>query len=145
MIFTSWDSGIDEMTWSAGTVRTPSPSDTVTDTAPASSSRWIPMTAVFNATVAPSFSAFSVQRSHIMPGPYFGYWNSSIRLVTSVCLRRGDRALRIALDSDRFLIRCAAQSDWIDVAGMPHSFSVYGLKKVEDRPLAQRAGTPASQ
>jgi hypothetical protein len=66
-----------------------------------------------------------------MPGPCFGYWNSSMRLVTSFWFRRGSTALTIALDSDRFLMRWAAQSAWMADAGMPHAFSVYVLKKME--------------
>ena len=30
----------------------------------------------------------------------------------------------MALDSDRFLIRCAAQSAGIELTGTPHTFSV---------------------
>ena len=32
-------------------------------------------------TGMPLSSTMSLHRSHIIPGPYFGYWNSSIRLV----------------------------------------------------------------
>ena len=82
-------------------------------------------------TAPPRFATCSVQRSHIIPGPNFGYWNSSIRLVTSLRLRRGSSALSTALDSDRFLIRCAAQSACSWSAGIPQTFSVYVLKKIE--------------
>ncbi len=58
------------------------------------------------------------------PGPNLGYWNSSMRLAISFWLRLGSSALSTALSSDRFLIRCAAQSAWISVAGTPHTFSV---------------------
>ena len=75
-------------------------------------------------TFDPWASTFSVQTSHIIPGPYFGYWNSSMREVMSFWLRFGRTAFMTALNSDRFLIRCAAQSAWISVAGTPHTFSV---------------------
>ena len=75
-------------------------------------------------TRPPPPCTFRVQVSHIIPGPYLGYWNSSIRDVMSFWLRRGRIALMIALSSDRFLMRCAAQSAWISVAGTPHTFSV---------------------
>ncbi len=42
----------------------------------------------------------------------------------SVWFRLGSTALMTAEDSERFLIRCAAQSAGISVAGIPHSFSV---------------------
>jgi hypothetical protein len=45
-----------------------------------------------------------------MPGPYFGYRNSSMREVISFWFFFGFSAFRIALPSDRFLMRCAAQS-----------------------------------
>ena len=53
-----------------------------------------------------------------------------MRLVISVCLRRGNRALITALRRSRFLMRCAAQSDGICDTFTPHTFSVYVLKKV---------------
>jgi len=34
------------------------------------------------------------------------------------------KAFTTALRSERFLMRCAAQSAWISVHGMPHTFSV---------------------
>ena len=42
----------------------------------------------------------------------------------SFWLRLGSSAFLTALNSDRFLMRCAAQSAWIAVAGTPHTFSV---------------------
>jgi hypothetical protein len=53
-----------------------------------------------------------------------GYWNSSISDVISVWPRLGVSAFQIALPSDRFLMRWAAQSAWISVASTPQSFSV---------------------
>ena len=38
-------------------------------------------------TVPPPARTFSVQRSHIIPGPYLGYWNSSMSVVISFWLR----------------------------------------------------------
>ena len=42
----------------------------------------------------------------------------------SFWLRLGRMALMTAFTSDRFLMRWAAQSAWISVAGTPHTFSV---------------------
>ena len=75
-------------------------------------------------TSVPLATTLSRQTSHIIPGPYFGYWNSSMSEVMSVCLRLGSSELMTALPSDRFLIRCAAQSAGISLAGTPHTFSV---------------------
>ena len=66
----------------------------------------------------------SRQRSHIMPGPYFGYWNSSIRLVICAPLSRWPNTFtRIgshrASFSDMPLMRWAAKSAEIDEAGTP--------------------------
>ena len=43
------------------------------------------------------------QRSHIIPGPNFGYWNSSISEVTSVLPRLGSSALTTALPQRQVL------------------------------------------
>ena len=75
-------------------------------------------------TVEPWASTFSRQRSHIIPGPYLGYWNSSMRLVISFWFRLGRSAFITALNSDRFLMRWAAQSAGISLAGTPQTFSV---------------------
>ena len=65
-----------------------------------------------------------MHRSHIIPGPYLGYSNSSMRLAISFWFRLGRRALSTALKSERFLMRWAAQSAGISSAGMPQTFSV---------------------
>ena len=44
--------------------------------------------------------------------------------VMSFWLRLGSTALSTALDSDRFLMRCAAQSASSWLPGTPHTFSV---------------------
>ena len=75
-------------------------------------------------TVPPAARTFSAQTSHIIPGPYFGYWNSSISVVMSVWLRFGRSAFMTALHRTRFLTRCAAQSAGISVTGTPQTFSV---------------------
>jgi hypothetical protein len=117
------DSGIEEMT-ALPDSRTAAPCWwTVTPTA-RPSSWWTAITGASKTTSPPSCSTSSRARSHIMPGPYFGYWNWSINVVIAVCPFCGLRALVIALSSDRFLMRWAAQSAWIVVAGTPHSFSV---------------------
>src|SRR5262245_26128763 len=80
--------------------------------------------------------------SHIMPGPLRGYWKESISVL--ICCwpsflgmaPRGSelrRALDMALHRSRPLIRCAAQSAEISSQLMPHTFSVYVLKKIENR------------
>jgi len=64
-------------------------------------------------------------RDQLFPlGPYFGYWNASIRVVISVWPLGWKIAFLIAENSERFLMRWAAQSAWISVPGMPQSFSV---------------------
>ena len=72
----------------------------------------------------PCASTLSRQTSHIMPGPNFGYWNSSMSEVMSFWLRLGVSEFTIALPRDRPLTRCAAQSAGIWLTGMPHTFSV---------------------
>ena len=44
----------------------------------------MPVNRASNSTVPPAASTFSAATSHIMPGPYLGYWNSSMRVVMSV-------------------------------------------------------------
>ena len=77
-----------------------------------------------SSSVPPAACTFSAQPSHIIPGPYLGYWNSSMRVVISVWLRLGRMALTTALRRSRFLTRCAAQSAGISETGTPHTFSV---------------------
>jgi hypothetical protein len=75
---TSCDSGIDEITWLHGySVRVPSLDCPTTATA-LPRSRLTPTTRVFITTVQPRASTRSRARSHIIPGPCFGYWNSSM-------------------------------------------------------------------
>ena len=75
-------------------------------------------------TFVPAASTFSRHASHIIPGPYLGYWNSSISEVISFWFRFGSSALTMAENRERFLIRWAAQSAWMSEAGRPHSFSL---------------------
>ena len=75
-------------------------------------------------TVDPCATTASVARSHIIPGPSRGYSNSSISDVITLRLRRGTTAFVSAFHSESVLMRCAAQSAWMSVAGMPHTFSV---------------------
>src|SRR5579864_2955181 len=82
------------------------------------------VTTVRMTTSVPAATTLSRQTSHIIPGPYLGYWNSSISDVIAFWLRRGTTALTIALPSDRLLTRWAAQSAGISLTGMPHTFSV---------------------
>ena len=85
-------------------------------------STWV--TTVSISTFVPAASTLSVHTSHIIPGPYFGYWNSSMREVISFWLLFGRIALTAALPSERFLMRWAAQSAGSLSVGMPHTFSV---------------------
>ncbi len=111
--------GIDEMTLSQGNSL---PSAWTATARPPS---WrIRLTGASMRTSEPWARTFSVQRSHIIPGPNFGYSNSSMRLAISFWFRLGRTAFMTALNSDRFLMRCAAQSAGISSAGMPHTFSV---------------------
>ncbi len=127
--WSSCEIGIDEMTSSQGcSTRVPSGASETTATARSFSWR-IPMTRAFMTTVQPLASTRSRQRSHIIPGPYFGYSNSSMSEVMSFWLRFGSRAFIAALKSDRFLMRCAAKSAGSLSTGTPQSFSLYVLKK----------------
>ena len=74
--------------------------------------------------VPPAAWTLSAQTSHIIPGPYLGYWNSSMRVVISVCPRLGRIAFSTALRRSRFFTRWAAQSAGMSATGTPHTFSV---------------------
>src|SRR3569832_2288294 len=87
-------------------------------------------TGVSMTTLVPAASTLSRHTSHIIPGPYFGYWNSSISEVICFFLPRlplGLSAVTNALQTVRSLMRCAAKSAEISDAGRPHSFSLYDL------------------
>ena len=75
-------------------------------------------------SVPPAACTLSAQTSHIIPGPNFGYWNSSMSVVISVWLRLGRIAFSTALPRSRFLTRWAAQSAGISDTGTPQTFSV---------------------
>ena len=75
-------------------------------------------------SVPPAACTFSAHTSHIIPGPYLGYWNSSMRVVISVWLRLGRMALMTALRRSRFLMRWAAQSAGICETSTPQTRSV---------------------
>ena len=85
-------------------------------------------------TFEPAASTLSRQTSHIIPGPYLGYWNSSMSEVMSVALpflrkeshdgSESRMAFTPAFHSDMFLMRWAAQSAWMLLAGTPHTFSL---------------------
>ena len=48
------------------------------------------VTRVSMTTLEPLASTLSRQTSHIIPGPYLGYWNSSMREVISFWFRLGE-------------------------------------------------------
>ncbi len=121
--------GIDETMWSAAySVVTPSASATTAVARPPS---WrIVVTGVSMMTLEPAASTCSRQRSHIIPGPCLGYWNSSIRLVTCLDLsrrapaKRARRGSHTALHRVMPLMRCAPQSAEICEGGVAHTFSL---------------------
>ena len=88
------------------------------------------VTAVSMITLVPAACTVSWHRSHIIPGPYLGYWNSSMRLVTCLDRSRCRPATRerigshTAWNNDMPLMRWAPQSAPISDAGIAHSFSV---------------------
>jgi hypothetical protein len=127
MAFSSSENGIDETRWStAYSALTPS-DDATTLTARPSAWR-ILVTGVSKMTLVPAASTSSWQRSHIIPGPYLGYWNSSMRLVTcSLLLLRAPRTRdrigsHTALHSDIPLMRWAPQSADMSLADTPQTF-----------------------
>ena len=77
-----------------------------------------------SSTLPPAAATLSAQTSHIIPGPYLGYWNSSMSVVISVWPRLGMMALTTALPRSRFLTRWAAQSAGMSATGTPQTFSV---------------------
>ena len=85
---------------------------------------WIVVTVDSITTFEPNSVILSRQTCHIIPGPYLGYWNSSMSEVISFWFRLGMSAFTIALPSDSPLTRCAAQSAGISLTGTPQSFSV---------------------
>ena len=123
MVCTSSRIGIVEMTWLAGSVwLTPSCMYVTAVARPPSTV--MPVSRADISSLPPAACTLSAQTSHIMPGPYLGYWNSSMRVVMSVWLRFGRMALITALRRSRFLIRCAAQSAGMSETGTPQTFSV---------------------
>src|SRR5579862_5162696 len=105
----SWEMGMDEMTSVHGySVQVPSASSATTLVARPAAWRTV-VTAASMTTFDPPATTLSRHTSHIIPGPYFGYWNSSMSEVMSFWLRLGNRALAIALPSDRLFTRWAAQ------------------------------------
>ena len=78
-------------------------------------------------------------------GPAVGSWNSLIRVLISSERLVHRAAESIALSSERFWIRCAAHSARISVHGMPHTFSVYVLKKISYSRLPKRLVTHCSR
>src|SRR4029450_8426584 len=123
---------MDEMTWSAGySVVTPLASET---TATARPPWWrTRVTGASMMTFVPAASTSSRHRSHIIPGPYLGYWNCSIRLVTCLdlsCRRAAHRAApgsQTASHRDMPLMRWAPHSAEISEVGTAHTFSLYVL------------------
>src|SRR5436305_14995310 len=91
--------GIEEITALQGySVSDPSAEVATTETATPPAWR-IRLALVLMRTLVPAASTLSRHRSHIMPGPYFGYWNSSISEAMSFWLRFGSNAFQTALAS----------------------------------------------
>ena len=116
--------GMVEITCDAATVCSVPPWVYVDATTARPPSTWMAASRAPISTVPPAACTLSAQTSHIIPGPYLGYWNSSMRVVISVWLRLGRMAFMTALRRSRFLTRCAAQSAGISATGTPHTFSV---------------------
>jgi len=116
------------MTALAGVVVALPSADRVVTAVTSPPSAWTATTRSPIRTSPPAAATRSRHRSHIIPGPYFGYWNSSMRLVISFWLRRGSREFVIALPSESAFTRWAAQSAGIWLTGTPQTFSVYVLK-----------------
>jgi hypothetical protein len=115
---------IEEMTWPHPKVRSV-PSGDLASTAVARPREWRTLvTGTCMWISEPEATTLSRQTSHIIPGPYFGYWNSSISEVISFWFRFGMRALTMALPSDSSFTRWAAQSAGIELTGTPQTFSV---------------------
>src|SRR5665213_1896116 len=120
---------MDEITWEAGSRVVVPSAVTLTATA-RPPSRWTAVALVAIRTSPPWATTFSVQRSHIIPGPNFGYSNSSMRLVTCFDLSRrlpasDDRiGSQTAFHIDMPLIRCAPPSAEISDAETPQTFSL---------------------
>ena len=120
---------MEEMNWSAfSSVRLPSQSSYTTDSMrPPSWRTWTTFASVITRTPARSQLRSTV--SHSWPGPYLGYQNSSIRLVSTLeescffgsSLRNAFFSTSVML---RPLTRCAPQSAEICEGCRPHSFSV---------------------
>src|SRR5262245_32329640 len=86
---TSKGMGIDDTTWVHG-YSTVVPSARTASTAVALPSPCLILTTLVRiSTELPLSVTSSVQRSHIIPGPNLGYWNSSISEVMSFWLRLG--------------------------------------------------------
>src|ERR1700761_5951484 len=124
MALRSCEMGMEEMTWLAGySVVVPSLRRATTLVARPLACL-MPETRVLISILQPILTTRSRQRSHIMPGPNLGYWNSSMREVMFFWLRLGSSAFITALESERFLMRCAAKSEGSLLTGTPQSFSL---------------------
>ena len=86
---------------------------------------------------------FSAAVSHIIPGPYLGYWNSSMSEVISFWFVFGLSAFMIALNSDMFLMRWAAKSAGSSSTGHAPELLVVGLEEVVVEPPAEAGDDPA--
>src|SRR5579862_8406251 len=104
----SWEMGMDEMTSVHGySVQVPSASSATTLVARPAAWRTV-VTAAPMTTFDPPATTLSRHTSHIIPGPYLGYWNSSMSEVISFWFRLGVSAFTIALPSESPLTRWAA-------------------------------------
>ena len=97
-------------------------------TAVARPSAWVILvTGASNTTLEPWPSTSVWHRSHIIPGPCFGYWNSSMRLVTCWPLprfpaNRARNGSHTAVQSVMPLMRWAPHSAEISDGGTAHTF-----------------------
>ena len=122
--------GIEEITWEAGSRSLAALRRPMTATARPSSTCTVSGRRSPCGPRRPVSTTWSAQRSHIIPGPYFGYWNSSIRLVTCLDLSRRRRPTderigsHTAFHRDMPLMRWAPQSAESSEAETPHTFSL---------------------
>ena len=129
MASTSNGIGIDDTTWEHPTRAGPSGVEATTSRARPPSWRML-RTSWEKRTSLPWPTTSSWQRSHIMPGPWRGYSNSSMRLVTSVWLRAGREGVPHRLEQREVLDPLGGPVG-LDVGGR-HAPDLLGVGLEED-------------
>ena len=143
MACSSCEIGIDEMTWSHGySVRVPSAASATTATALPSSWR-MPTTRVSMTTLQPLASTRSRQRSHIIPGPYFGYWNSSMSEVIVLLVALGQQRVHDRVEQREVLDALGGEVGRQLVDRDAPELLVVGLEEVPVEAPAEAGDDPA--